>query len=157
MVHDGSSNGGRDDESDGSVGISDGINALDIDQRVLGLDHVFSALGHSRRRYLMYALVENRQWTLSELATKLAAWEDDCDEQDVEANRRDEMYISLYHSHVPKLIDEGIVAYDADEETIVPAAHAEHVMAVLAGAGGSLDLAQENHAERPYDETEDGS
>ncbi|WP_136601784.1 DUF7344 domain-containing protein [Salinigranum halophilum] len=130
---------------------------FEIDPAVLELNHVFSALGHSRRRYLMYALVENPQWTLTELATKLAAWEDDCHEDDVEPHRRDEMYISLYHSHIPKLVDEGVVEYDPDEETIAQSTHAEQVLNALAGAGGSLDLVQEQHAERSYGETEDGS
>lgn len=125
--------------------------AARIDPSVLELEHVFSALSHPRRRYLMYALAENPEWTLDDLATKLVAWEEGIDEAAVESNQCDQMYVSLYHTHVPKLVDEGVITYDSEAETIARAGHAEQVFAVLAGAGGSLDLAQEQHASRAYE------
>ena len=121
-----------------------------IDPAVLELDHVFSVLSHPRRRYLMYALAENPEWTLTELATKLASWEDGIDETAVDPHRRDQMYVSLYHAHVPKLVTEGVIDFDAESETIARAGHAEQVFAVLAGAGNSFDVAQESHASRAY-------
>lgn len=125
--------------------------AARIDPSVLGLDHVYSALSHPRRRYLMYALAENSEWTLNDLATKLVAWEEGIDEAAVEPHQRDQRYVSLYHTHVPKLVEEGVIEYDHDAETIARGNHAEQVFAVLAGAGSSLDIAQEQHAKRAYE------
>ncbi len=143
-----------DRSSESKPGSSDsalGDSPVRIDPAVLELDHVFSVLSHPRRRYLMYALAENPEWTLTELATKLTAWETDVDEAAVGPHARDQTYVTLYHTHVPKLVDEGVVEFDSETETIARADHADQVFAVLAGAGSSLDFAQERHASRAYD------
>jgi hypothetical protein len=123
-----------------------------IDRAVLGMDHVFESVQHPRRRYLLYALAENPEWTLTELATKLAAWERDIDETEVDAELRERVYISLYHAHVPKLVDLDVIQFDRETETIAAGEEAEAAMKVLEAAGGSLDTAQKQHAEREYDD-----
>lgn len=114
---------------------------------VLEMDFVYEALAHPRRRYVIYSLLSNAQWTLTELATKLAAWEGDIPEEAVDDVDRDEMYISLYHTHVPKLVELDIVWVEdsSDEEVVVADGNAAQVLAVLEGAGASLDALQENH------------
>lgn len=149
--------GGQEEDGRGEPTPSDSVVASDaaipgIDSSVLELDRAFSVLSHPRRRYLMYALAENPEWTLRELATKLAAWETDVDERDVDAQTRDRFYTSLYHTHVPKLVAQGVAEYDAETGTIARTNHAKQVFAVLAGAGGCLDSAQEQHAEQAYDD-----
>lgn len=121
----------------------------------LDLDHVFGVLDHPRRRYLLYALATDGRWTLTELATKLAAWETGVDEGTADGATRDRVYVSLYHVHVPKLVDEGVVRFDEAAETIVAGPNAEQVLAVLEGAGASLDSRQEKHAGRKHDESTD--
>lgn len=128
----------------------EGAGVVSIDPAVLELDHVFAVLSHPRRRYLMYALATNPSWTLSELSTKLVAWEENVEEAAVDPHRREQMYISLYHTHVPKLEDAGVVEFEPRSETIARGNNATQVFAVLAGAGGSLDDAQEEHAGRTY-------
>ncbi|MFB6139709.1 MAG: hypothetical protein ABEJ26_04660 [Halosimplex sp.] len=113
---------------------------------ILDLDHVYAALDHPRRRYLCYTLLEDDEWTLEELAAKVAAWEDGAPEREVTARRRENVYVSLYHAHVPKLVDLGVVAFDEGRETITPAEHAEQVLTALQGMGASLDANQETHA-----------
>lgn len=137
------------------VDVDSGDSLVTIDPAVLELDHAFSALSHPRRRYLMYALAQNPEWTLTDLATKLVAYEEGTDEATVDAYRRNQMYVSLYHTHIPKLVGEGIVTFDSEEETVAQAEHAEQVLAVLSGAGASLDHAQEQHANHPYDSGSD--
>ncbi|WP_313693056.1 DUF7344 domain-containing protein [Halorarum halobium] len=117
-----------------------------INQGMLDLEHVCETLAHSRRRYLIYSLKEDTEWSLRELATRVAAWEDDVPEAAVSEARRDRVYVSLYHTHVPKLRDEGVVAWDPGTETITAGEHAEQVLAALAGMGASLDASQEAHA-----------
>ncbi|WP_425438212.1 DUF7344 domain-containing protein [Natronorubrum halalkaliphilum] len=103
-------------------------------------------MGHPRRRYVCYTLLEDTQWTLTDLSTKIAAWENDIPEHAVTSDQRERVYVSLYHAHVPKLIDEGIVAFDDVTEMITPVENADQVLAALNGMGASLDSAQETHA-----------
>lgn len=124
-------------------------------QEVLELNHVYEALGHPRRRYLCYTLLEDPEWSLTDLATKVAAWENDIPVDAVTAHQRDRVYVSLYHAHVPKLADEGVITFDGTTETIAAAEHAEQVLSALQGMGASFNMAQEAHARsEPHDRDE---
>ena len=124
-----------------------------VSSDVLELDHVYSALGHPSRRYLCYTLLEDREWSLSELATKLAAWEYEIPTHAVTDHQRDENVVSLYHTHVPKLVEEDIVRFDESTKTITAGPHAEQVLAALEGIGASLDSRQEQHARSELDDS----
>ncbi|WP_224448645.1 DUF7344 domain-containing protein [Haloprofundus salilacus] len=119
---------------------------------ILEMDFVFDALAHPRRRYILYSLLSKSRWSLTELATKLVAWEHGIPEEDISNFDRNEMYTSLYHSHIPKLMELDIVEFNDGEveETIVADFNAIQVLSVLQGAGASLDSAQEIHARRDY-------
>ncbi|WP_336022332.1 DUF7344 domain-containing protein [Halobellus salinisoli] len=123
-------------------------------ERVFGLDHVYEALAHPRRRYLCYTLLEDTEWSLTALATKVAAWEAETAERAVDDHECDRVYVALYHAHVPKLVDEGIIAFDEATGTITAAENAGQVLAALEGMGASLDAAQETHARREMDRGE---
>lgn len=123
-------------------------------QEVLDLDHVYEALGHPRRRYLCYTLCVETEWTLDDLAVKIAAWEWDIPEQDVSEAIRDSVYVSLHHAHVPKLVDEGVITFDQSTETIRAAGNAVQVLSALEGVGGSIDSRQETHARSEMDDGE---
>ncbi|WP_433631016.1 DUF7344 domain-containing protein [Halomicrococcus sp. NG-SE-24] len=124
---------------------------MEIPEEVLALQPVYEAIAHPRRRYLVYTLSEDTEWTLDELATKLAAWVTDTPEAEIATLTHDEMYVSLYHAHVPKLVELDVIEFDADTETITPGENAAQVLAVLEGAGGSLDSRQETHARHEFD------
>lgn len=113
---------------------------------ILELDHVYEVLSHSRRRYLCYSLLADSEWSLTDLATKIAVWENDVPEHAVTDHQRERVYVSLYHAHVPKLVEEGVIAFDEANETIAPAENADQVLTALEGAGASLDSRQETHA-----------
>lgn len=117
-------------------------------ERVLELDEVFTALDHSRRRYLLYTLVNERsEETLSELATNIVAWEQDKPTEEVTNEERRRVHVSLYHSHIPKLADLNVLEYREGEDIIVRARNTEQVKGVLDGAGAELDSRQEDHAQ----------
>ncbi|WP_435158875.1 DUF7344 domain-containing protein [Haladaptatus sp. DFWS20] len=124
---------------------------IDVSESILELQPVFEAIGHPRRRYLVYTLAEQAEWSLDDLATKLAAWETDTAEANIATITRQEMYTSLYHSHVPKLVDLDVIEFDDETETITPGPHAVQVLTALEGAGGSLDNRQETHARSEFD------
>jgi len=135
------------DPNDGAA--SDALpaeDALALSPDVLELDPVYEALGHPRWRYLCYTLLEDDEWSLTDLATKVAAWEHGVSAADVTDCQRERVYVSLYHAHVPKLVDEGVITFDETTERITAGEHAEQVLAALRGMGASLDSDQEAHA-----------
>lgn len=123
-------------------------------QAVLELDHVYEALAHLRRRYLCYTLLEDTEWSLTDLSTKVAAWEHDVPEREVTDSQRKRVSVSLSHAHVPKLVDVGVVAFDEPTETLTAAENAEPVLSALRGVGASLDASQEAHARGEMDDEE---
>lgn len=123
-------------------------------EAILELDHVYQALAHPRRRYLCYTLFEDTEWSLSELASKIAAWENDMSEHAVTGCQRTQVYVALYHIHVPKLVDEGVITFDETAEVITAAEDATQVLQALQGMGATLDTAQETHAQSEIDDQE---
>lgn len=113
--------------------------ALGVSHDVLELDHVYEALDHPRRRHVCSVLRENDEWSLRELARTVAAWETDQPEDAVSEADRDRVYVSLYHSHAPKLADCGVVSFDADAETVSAAANADQVLGALEAMDASVD------------------
>ncbi|SEH14717.1 hypothetical protein SAMN04487967_1734 [Natronorubrum sediminis] len=120
--------------------------------RLLEMDTEFLVLSHPRRRYLLYTLAERPQWSLRELATKLAAWELDVPEETITVDERNKVYVSLMHAHVPKLVDHDVVDFDRERETISKGEYADQILKSLAGFGASTDSDQESHAGREYHE-----
>lgn len=105
----------------------------------LDLGVVLRVLDHPRRRYLVTTLVNGRsQAPLSELATEIAAREHDKPVTAVTTQEASSVHTSLHHSHVPRLVDCGIVTYDTDDESVVRAANADRVRSVLYSAGVAL-------------------
>ncbi len=134
---------------------SERVSTEDFPKDVLELDHVFQALAESRRRYLVYTLKSQTEWELTEIAVKVASWETDIPEEDLPEEDIERTYASLYHVHVPKLVDEGVLVFDESKEIIRPGPNAKQVVTALAGAGASLDTRQEAHARREMDDTDE--
>jgi len=135
------------DEDSNSVGDSISLGGQ-VPQGILELDHVYEALGRPRRRYLCYTLLEATEWSLTDLAVKIAAYENDYSTSEVTDHQRERVYVSLYHVHVPKLVDEGVVHFDETTETITPGPNAQQVLLALEGMGATIDAEQEEHARR---------
>lgn len=121
-------------------------------REILEADEIYDALCHRRRRYLCYTLLEDTEWSLTDLATKVAAWERDVPEHEVPARQRERVYTALYHVHVPKLVDLGVVTFGGATDTITAAENAEQVLAALEGIGTSVDVRQEDHARGEMDD-----
>ena len=115
----------------------------EITEDVLYVDYVFDALGHPRRRYICHTLHENTEWSLSNLATKIAAWERDISKEAVSDRHREKVYLSLYHQHIPKLVDADVITYNEFTETLHPAQNTKRVLRALASVDTSLDTVQD--------------
>jgi hypothetical protein len=121
------------------AGDESGAEGLGVSSDVLELDHVYEALEHPRRRFVCSTLLEDDEWSLPELARTVAAWEEGVPEDEVSEAGMKRMHVSLYHSHVPKLADCGVVSFDADAETMSATANAERVLAALEGMEASRE------------------
>jgi len=121
---------------------------------VLELDHVYEALGHKRRRYLCYTLLESTQWSPTELAAKVAAYENGCLESAVTTDQRKRVSTSLAHVHVPKLADEDVIRFDGTDEMIRPGPNARQVLLALEGMEASVDSEREEHTRSEIDDDE---
>lgn len=85
------------------------------------LDTVFALLRDRRRRYLVSSLSGRESpASLTELATAVAASEDDAERDEVATERIEAVAAALHHNHLPKLADAGFIAYDAETKTVTP-------------------------------------
>lgn len=84
-----------------------------------GRDALLDLLAHRHRRAVLSILRErDAPMHLCELARELAAREGE-DTRDRERRElQDRLYLSLYHRHVPKLVEAGVVRFDRKRRTV---------------------------------------
>jgi len=109
------------------------------DRELVERDYVYEALSHRRRRYLLYAFNEDVEQTIEELSRKVAAWERDVSRETVNATQLDRVYLSLYHTHVPKLVDAGILVYGDSNETVTIGPRFGEFLATLREIGAKFE------------------
>ena len=82
---------------------------------------LFDVLSHRRRRYVLSLLRDHRSLTIADLADCIAEIEQDCPITEIPADEVLYVYISLYHNHLPKLSDAGLIRYNREREIVGPA------------------------------------
>lgn len=88
------------------------------DQDTLSQDVVFDLLSSSRRRFVLYYLrTETESVKLTDLSDEVAAWEYETPIEELTEQERKRAYVSLYQTHVPKLVEAGLVDH-ADDGTV---------------------------------------
>lgn len=111
-------------ESTGPGGDSDSIpewaeNEPAEDAELLSKDVVFELLTSPRRRAVIcYLKSVGGEATRGELADQLAAAEYRIDPDEVSAQQRKRVYISLYQVHLPRMADAEVIEYDEDRGTV---------------------------------------
>lgn len=84
----------------------------------VGDDRLFEALAHDRRQRVLDVLDDaETTLSLSDLARGVARREN-ARQPGVDGETVRRVRLSLYHWHVPKLADVGLVDYDADRKTV---------------------------------------
>lgn len=78
----------------------------------------FTLLSNGRRRRLLRELRRTGTMTLDDAARRVAATERGTSPGAVGARARKSVHVSLYQTHVPRLVEEGVVRYDADARTV---------------------------------------
>lgn len=85
------------------------------DEDELSPDIVFDLLSNPRRRWVIeYLVTHGRKAELGELTDRLTAWENETTIDQISKEQRRRVYISLYQTHIPKLVDSGVVTFDGD-------------------------------------------
>jgi len=100
---------------------------LDIDA-----DALFNTLQDSRRRFVLSCLDTHRNpMALADLADELASWESDMELSEIPAEDVTSVYISLYHVHIPKLADVGLVEYNQERDAVALVAESEALLSTV--------------------------
>lgn len=106
-------------------------------------DEAFSVLSNARRQHVIghvaerLAIGNQSEIDLGDLAEDIAAAELDKPLTEVDSDERKRVYVSLYQSHMPKLVEVGVVDHASEIETgteFVPGPNAELFASLLGGA-----------------------
>lgn len=91
---------------------SDDVESLDQTE-------VFELLGNDRRRNALHHLMAIDGGTdIRSLSRQLAAWETGKAVDDVSAEERRRVYISLHQTHLPRLDDAGLLEYESSGDVL---------------------------------------
>lgn len=89
------------------------------DEGGLSTDALFQILGNARRRFIIRHLYStNQEANLNELAALIAAKEEGTTPEAVTNAERQRVYVSLYQTHLPTLIDSGLVTYNENQRLL---------------------------------------
>lgn len=98
---------------------------------------LFEILADDQRRHILTFLHSaGKPVTLAEIIDHVVVREQGVSSDDLLEEERTRVALALHHTHLPKLMDAGMVTYDHTEETIAPAASAataEPHLALVAG------------------------
>jgi DNA-binding transcriptional ArsR family regulator len=79
-------------------------------------DDLFDVLSNPRRRYILSHLQASKTpMALADLTDAVVRWETGEEPTAVQAVR-EQVYISLYHWHLPKLADAGLISFNRDRK-----------------------------------------
>lgn len=104
-------------------------------------DTVHELLADERRRVLLDCLAEHGPLVLPDLADEVARAEHDAPLPRIPEDEVLRVYLSLWHSHVPKLSDAAVVSYEQDRDLVAlgetATAVSKYTSVDLATDGGS--------------------
>jgi hypothetical protein len=101
----------------------------------LPLDTIFELLRNDRRRRVLEYLDENDgEATLSDLAERIAAIENDTTEQALSSQQRKRVYVGLYQCHLPKMDGAGVIDFDENRGDVVRKPAADQLRPYLEAA-----------------------
>ena len=95
-------------------------------------DEVFTLLSNPRRRCVLHYLRGvDEAAELGEMATRIAAWENDTTAEELTPDQRKAVYTSLQQTHLKKLDEAGIVEFDTEQKEVWPTETAEEIEVYL--------------------------
>lgn len=97
----------------------DGETPTGTHTREARVDEIFTVLSDSRRRYVLYALQDEPQASVTDITRQIIAWEHEVPAETVPDEVVAEIETLLVHSHLPQLRNAGLVDYDQRSEQLV--------------------------------------
>jgi DNA-binding transcriptional ArsR family regulator len=94
------------------------IDSLESADQPSSTDRLFELLADFRRRQALRTLVRHDDLSLPDLADEVAVAEYDQSLPNIDPDDVLKVYLSLYHTHVPKLAAADLVAYDQDGDHV---------------------------------------
>lgn len=82
------------------------------------VNQYLSVLSDHRRRFLLYYLRKTTSAEIGEAARRVVAWNRELSPENVPESAREKMEVALYHLHLPKLVEAGLIEYDDRSSTI---------------------------------------
>lgn len=103
------------------------------------LDVVFDLLADQRRRYVLACLIDQTEAIgLADLAEDVATRENEGTVTELPKEKVRTIHTSLYHAHIPKLVEAGAVEYDQNRDLVrvsETSEQVEHLLTVAADGG----------------------
>ena len=94
----------------------------------LSEDEIFEVLSNRRRRFVIHALKRAEEpIEISELSTRVTAWERDVDPAEVQYDDRRNVYSTLQRTHLPKLEEKNVVTVHDEENLVEPTPELENL------------------------------
>ena len=94
-------------------------------------DHVFDLLADYRRRLALACLLDHEPAvSLPDLAEEVAVREFGRPVTDLSGETVLEVYFSLYHAHVPMLVEADVVTYDQERDLVTVARNVDRFRAL---------------------------
>ena len=90
----------------------------EVDDPAVSLTALFDALADVRRRDALVTLLSHGDLPLPDLADEVAVAERDEPLPKIDPDAVLQVYLSLYHTHLPKLTDVGLVEYDQERDFV---------------------------------------
>ncbi|WP_225333986.1 DUF7344 domain-containing protein [Halomicrobium urmianum] len=111
---------------------TDALQSVGGEGCALSNGEIFDVLQNERRRYvLQYLRRHGGPVELGDLATRVAAREYEVSEGDVSGKQRKRVYTTLQQTHLPKMDEAGIVAFDSDAGVIDTTPYTEELTVYL--------------------------
>jgi hypothetical protein len=85
------------------------------------VDEAFALLADERRRLLLEVMrTYGEELTLPDAAEEVAVRETGRQVTELSAERVANVYISLYHDHMPRLVENGLLEYNQERDMVIP-------------------------------------
>lgn len=96
------------------------------------VDSVLDLCQHQHRRIVLAILTTEQQpLTLDDLTKTIFKYNHQIPIADVTEDAITDIQISLYHSHLPKLAEEGLITFDPERQLVKPTKQLEQVTPTL--------------------------
>jgi len=97
------------------------LDALPEDSPSAPLTNALDILTNERRRHVLRVVGDQGEaMTLPDVADEVAVREYGRPLPDIEPETVTEIYISIYHDHLPRLVDANLLSYDQERDLVHP-------------------------------------